>query len=83
MADTKLLRVVKLEGVTNNRLYIERDGEETRVRLIGGDEALARLSALVTTTAKPWREFISLATHAEYGEYAYVDGAVETPTAFV
>jgi hypothetical protein len=79
MADTKLLRVVKLEGVTNNRLYIERNGEETRVRLIGGDEALARLGSLIEATGKPWRDFISLGDHEEYGEYAFVDGAVETP----
>jgi len=77
MANTKLLRVVKLEGVTNNRLYIERKGEEIRVRLIGGDEALARLGSLIEATGKPWREHISLAEHEEYGEYAYVDGAVE------
>ena len=79
MAKTKLLRVVKLEGVTNNRLYIERNGEETRVRLIGGDEALARLGSLIEATGKPWRELISLGDHEEYGEYAFVDGAVETP----
>ena len=76
MATTTLLRIVPLVGTKNNRLYIERDGEEVRVVLIGGDTALERLGTLIASTSQGWRDFIRLGD-GEYGEYAWVDVAVE------
>lgn len=77
MANTSFLRIVPLVGTKNNRLYIERDGKEVRVVLIGGDEALERLGTLIASTGQPWRDFIRLSEHEEYGEFAFVDAAVE------
>ena len=77
MANTSFLRIVPLIGTKNNRLYIERDGKEVRVVLIGGDEALERLGGLIASTGQGWRDFIRLSVHEEYGEFAFVDAAVE------
>lgn len=77
MGKTTLLRIVPLIGTKNNRLYVKRGNNEVRVVLIGGDEALERLETLIESTGKPWRDFIRLDEHAEYGEFAYVDGSLE------
>jgi hypothetical protein len=77
MANTELLRIVPLVGTKNNRLYVKRGKDEVRVVLIGGDEALERLGTLITSTGQPWRDFIRLDNHEEYGEFAFVDAAVE------
>jgi len=77
MAKTTLLRIVPLIGTKNNRLYVKRGKDEVRIVLIGGDTALERLGTLIESTGKPWREFIRLDDHEEYGEFAYVDGSLE------
>lgn len=83
MAETTFLRIVKMPRIKNNRLYIQRDGEELALRLIGGDEAIADLTKLVKDTGAPWRDYVSLSTHEEYGEFAFVSGhEVEGDTVF-
>tara|TARA_R100000951_G_scaffold116548_1_gene128928 strand:+ start:872 stop:1123 length:252 start_codon:yes stop_codon:yes gene_type:complete len=77
MGKTTLLRIVPLIGTKNNRLYVKRGKKEVRVVLIGGNEALERLGTLIESTGQPWRDFISLDDHEEYGEFAYVDGSLE------
>lgn len=77
MANTTLLRIVPLVGSKNNRLYVKRGKKEVRLVLIGGDEALERLGTLIAATSQGWRDFIRLDEHEEYGEYAWVDAAVE------
>jgi|TARA_R100000479_G_scaffold149288_1_gene84828 hypothetical protein len=83
MAETTLLRIVKMPRIKNNRLYVQRGDETIALRLIGGDEAIADLQKLVKDTGAPWRDYVSLSTHAEYGEFAFVSGhEVEGDTLF-
>jgi len=82
MAD-QLLSIVKMPRIKNNRLYVQRGDEKIALRLIGGDEALADLAKLVKDTGAPWRDYVSLSTHEEYGEFAFVSGhEVEGDTLF-
>ena len=78
-----LSKIVSLPGCKNNRLYILRAGKEILLKLIGGDDALDTLTDIVAATNGNWRDYITLETHAEFGEFAYVNGgAAEGDTLF-